>query len=163
MAQLAMEKTGYTPEQTAMIGDRLYTDIASGVNAGVNSIFVLSGEGTLEDLDKLEILAKNIKESSLCGLGQSAPNPVLSKMKYFRDEYIAHVVDKKCPAGVCKSMVQYLIFEEVCKRCGICKKNCPTGAISGDKETPFVIDQDKCVKCGICMEKCPFKAILKNA
>ena len=124
---------------------------------------ITEGKGTLEDLDKLEILAKNIKESSLCGLGQSAPNPVLSTMKYFRDEYIAHVVDKKCPAGVCKSMVQYLIFEEVCKRCGICKKNCPTGAISGDKETPFVIDQDKCVKCGICMEKCPFKAILKNA
>jgi NADP-reducing hydrogenase subunit HndC len=124
---------------------------------------ITEGKGTLEDLDKLEILAKNIKESSLCGLGQSAPNPVLSTMKYFRDEYVAHVVDKKCPAGVCKSMVQYLIFEEVCKRCGICKKNCPTGAISGDKETPFVIDQDKCVKCGICMEKCPFKAILKNA
>ncbi len=124
---------------------------------------ITEGKGTLEDLDKLEILAKNIKEASLCGLGQSAPNPVLSTMKYFRDEYVAHVVDKKCPAGVCKSMVQYLIFEEVCKRCGICKKNCPTGAISGDKETPFVIDQDKCVKCGICMEKCPFKAILKNA
>ena len=124
---------------------------------------ITEGKGTLEDLDKLEILAKNIKESSLCGLGQSAPNPVLSTMKYFRDEYVAHVVDKKCPAGVCKSMVQYLIFEEVCKRCGICKKNCPTGAISGDKETPFVIDQDKCVKCGVCMEKCPFKAILKNA
>ena len=124
---------------------------------------ITEGKGTLEDLDKLEVLAKNIKESSLCGLGQSAPNPVLSTMKYFRDEYVAHVVDKKCPAGVCKSMVQYLIFEEVCKRCGICKKNCPTGAISGDKETPFVIDQDKCVKCGVCMEKCPFKAILKNA
>lgn len=124
---------------------------------------ITEGKGTLEDLDKLEVLAKNIKEASLCGLGQSAPNPVLSTMKYFRDEYVAHVVDKKCPAGVCKSMVQYLIFEEVCKRCGICKKNCPTGAISGDKETPFVIDQDKCVKCGICMEKCPFKAILKNA
>ena len=124
---------------------------------------ITEGKGTLEDLDKLEILAKNIKESSLCGLGQSAPNPVLSTMQYFRDEYVAHVVDKKCPAGVCKSMVQYLIFEEVCKRCGICKKNCPTGAITGDKETPFAIDQDKCVKCGICMEKCPFKAILKNA
>ncbi len=124
---------------------------------------ITEGKGTLEDLDKLEVLAKNIKESSLCGLGQSAPNPVLSTLKYFRDEYVAHVVDKKCPAGVCKSMVQFLIFEEVCKRCGICKKNCPTGAISGDKETPFVIDQDKCVKCGICMEKCPFKAILKNA
>lgn len=124
---------------------------------------ITEGKGTLEDLDKLEILAKNIKESSLCGLGQSAPNPVLSTMKYFRDEYVAHVVDKKCPAGVCKSMVQYLIYQDVCKRCSICKKNCPTGAISGDKDTPFVIDQDKCVKCGICMEKCPFKAILKNA
>ncbi len=124
---------------------------------------ITEGKGTLEDLDNLEILAKNIKAASLCGLGQSAPNPVLSTMKYFRDEYVAHVVDKKCPAGVCKSMVKFIIDTDVCKRCSICKKNCPTGAISGDKNTPFVIDQDKCIKCGVCMEKCPFKSILKNA
>ena len=124
---------------------------------------ITEGKGQVEDLEKLEILARNIKASALCGLGQTAPNPVLSTMRYFRDEYMAHVVDKKCPAGVCKSMVRYIIFESTCKRCSICKKNCPTGAISGDKNTPFVIDQDKCVKCGICMEKCPFKSILKNA
>jgi len=124
---------------------------------------ITEGKGTLEDLDNLEVLAKNIKASALCGLGQSAPNPVLSTLKYFRDEYIAHVVDKKCPAGVCVSMIKFIIDTDACKRCGICKKGCPTGAISGDKETPFVIDQDKCVKCGVCMEKCPFKAILKNA
>lgn len=124
---------------------------------------ITEGKGTLEDLDKLEVLAKNIKNAALCGLGQTAPNPVLSTMKYFKDEYIAHVVDKKCPAGVCKSMVRFVIFDDTCKHCGICKKNCPTGAISGDKEHPFVIDQEKCVKCGVCMEKCPFKSILKNA
>ena len=124
---------------------------------------ITEGKGEPEDLDKLEILAKNIKASALCGLGQSAPNPVLSTMKYFRDEYMAHVVDKKCPAGVCKSMVKFIIDTDVCRNCGICKKNCPTGAISGDKNTPFVIDQDKCVKCGVCMEKCPFKSIYKNA
>lgn len=124
---------------------------------------ITEGKGEPEDLDKLEVLAKNIKASALCGLGQSAPNPVLSTMKYFRDEYMAHVVEKKCPAGVCKSMVKFIIDTDVCKRCSICKKNCPAGAISGDKNTPFVIDQDKCVKCGICMEKCPFKSILKNA
>ena len=126
---------------------------------------ITEGKGEIEDLEKLEKLARNIKSAALCGLGQTAPNPVLSTMKYFKDEYMAHVVDKKCPAGVCKSMLQYIIYDDTCKSCGICKRNCPTEAISGDKKTgePFVIDQDKCVKCGICMEKCPFKAILKNA
>lgn len=124
---------------------------------------ITEGKGEPEDLDKLEVLAKNIKASALCGLGQSAPNPVLSTMKYFRDEYMAHVVDKKCPAGVCKSMVKFIIDNDVCRQCSICKKNCPVGAISGDKNTPFVINQDKCIKCGVCMEKCPFKSILKNA
>ena len=124
---------------------------------------ITEGKGEPEDLEKLEILAKNIKASALCGLGQSAPNPVLSTLRYFRDEYMAHVVEKKCPAGVCKSMVKFIIDTDVCKRCSICKKGCPTGAISGDKNTPFVIDQDKCINCGVCMEKCPFKSILKNA
>lgn len=124
---------------------------------------ITEGKGTLEDLDALEVLAENTKDASLCGLGQSAPNPVLSTMRYFRDEYVAHVVEKKCPAGVCKSMLMFIIATETCKRCSICKKNCPVGAISGDKDTPFVIDQDKCIKCGVCMERCPFKAILKNA
>ena len=124
---------------------------------------ITEGKGTMDDLDELEELSEAIQKGALCGLGQSAPNPVLSTMKYFRDEYIAHVRDKKCPAGVCISMLRYIIEKESCKRCGICAKNCPVGAISGSKEEPYVIDQDKCIKCGVCMSKCPFKSILKNA
>ena len=124
---------------------------------------ITEGKGVPEDIEKLETLARDIKAAALCGLGQTAPNPVLSTLRYFRDEYMAHVVDKKCPAGVCKSMLKFKIDTDACKRCGICKKNCPTDAISGDRETPFAIDQDKCVKCGVCIEKCPFKSILKNA
>ncbi|MGN0736341.1 MAG: NADH-ubiquinone oxidoreductase-F iron-sulfur binding region domain-containing protein [Anaerovoracaceae bacterium] len=124
---------------------------------------ITEGKGTMEDLDELEELSHTIKRGALCGLGQSAPNPVLSTMKYFKDEYIAHVRDKKCPAGVCISMLRYIIEKESCKRCGICAKNCPVGAISGSKEEPYVIDQEKCIKCGVCMSKCPFKSIMKNA
>ena len=124
---------------------------------------ITEGKGTMEDLDELEELSHTIKRGALCGLGQSAPNPVLSTMKYFKDEYIAHVRDKKCPAGVCISMLRYIIEKESCKRCGICAKNCPVGAISGSKEQPYVIDQEKCIKCGVCMSKCPFKSIMKNA
>ncbi len=123
---------------------------------------ITEGKGEMGDIEKLEILAKNIKASALCGLGQTAPNPVLSTLRYFKDEYMAHVIDKKCPAGVCKSMMKYVINAETCKSCGICAKQCPVGAISGEKKVPYVIDQDKCIKCGVCMEKCPFKAIFKN-
>ncbi len=123
---------------------------------------ITNGKGTEEDITKLEILAKNIKASALCGLGQTAPNPVLSTLRYFKDEYLAHVNEKKCPAGVCKSMMQYMINADRCKSCGICAKACPVGCISGEKKVPYVIDQDKCIKCGTCMEKCPFKAIFKN-
>jgi NADP-reducing hydrogenase subunit HndC len=123
---------------------------------------ITCGKGEEEDIEKLEVLAKNIKASALCGLGQTAPNPVLSTLKYFRHEYIAHVKDKKCPAGVCKPLLQYVINAASCKSCGICAKVCPVGAISGKKGEPYVIDKDKCIKCGACMEKCPFKAIFKN-
>ena len=120
---------------------------------------ITKGQGTLEDLDKLEALAESIKSAALCGLGQTAPNPVLSTLRYFRDEYIAHVVDKTCPAGVCKDLLSYKIDEGKCKGCGICAKNCPVGAISGQIKSPYHIDPAVCVKCGVCMSKCPFKAI----
>ena len=124
---------------------------------------ITDGRGELEDIDKLETLAKNIKASALCGLGQTAPNPILSVLRYFRDEYIAHVVDKKCPAGVCKKLIQIKINPDICKSCGICAKLCPTTAIRGEKKVPYEIDQSKCLKCGACVEKCPFKAIYKEA
>lgn len=123
---------------------------------------ITSGKGEMEDIDRLETLAKNIIASALCGLGQSAPQPVLSTLRYFRDEYIAHVKDKKCPAGVCKALMNYTIDPDKCKSCGICARNCPVGAISGEKKVPYVIDTNKCIKCGVCMEKCPFKAISKK-
>jgi len=123
---------------------------------------ITQGQGTLEDIDKLEELAEAIKTTALCGLGQTAPNPVLSTLQYFRDEYIAHVKDKKCPAGVCKALLAYKIDAEKCKGCSICAKNCPVGAISGQIKNPFTIDATKCIKCGVCESKCPFHAISKQ-
>lgn len=123
---------------------------------------ITKGNGTLEDLDKLEELCYYIKDNSLCGLGQTAPNPVLSTLRYFKDEYIAHVVDKKCPAGVCKALLNYVIDPDKCKGCTKCARNCPVGAISGTVKQPHVIDPAKCIKCGACMDNCNFKAIEKK-
>ena len=123
---------------------------------------ITKGKATMDDLDKLEKLCYHIKENALCGLGQTAPNPVLSTLKYFRDEYIAHIVDKKCPAGICKALLTVQILPDKCKGCTICARNCPTGAITGKVKEPHVIDPDKCVKCGVCIEKCRFGAIVKK-
>ena len=122
---------------------------------------VTDGTATMEDLDKMEELCYYIKENSLCGLGQTAPNPVLSTLHYFRDEYEAHVRDKTCPAGVCKKLLKYKIVADKCKGCTLCARNCPVGAISGTVKEPHVIDTSKCIKCGVCMEKCRFGAIIK--
>ncbi len=123
---------------------------------------ITAGNGTLEDIDKLEELAYYIKENSLCGLGQTAPNPVLATLKFFREEYIAHVVDKKCPAGVCKGLLNYTIEADKCKGCTLCARKCPVGAISGTVKNPHVIDTAKCIKCGACMDSCKFGAISKG-
>ena len=123
---------------------------------------IVKGQGTMEDLDKLEELALAVKDGSLCGLGKTAPNPVLSTLKYFRDEYIAHIKDKKCPAGVCSAMKTFTIAENECKGCTKCARTCPVGAISGTVKNPHKIDQDKCIKCGSCIAACPFKAIKQS-
>lgn len=123
---------------------------------------ITEGNGEMEDLEKIEELATHMKSSSLCALGQSAPNPVLSTIKYFKDEYIEHIVDKKCRAGVCKSMLRYEIVADACKGCTLCAKKCPVAAINGTVKQPHVIDQSKCIKCGLCESSCKFKAIVKK-
>jgi len=123
---------------------------------------ITSGRGKPEDIEKLEKLSHDIKASSLCGLGQTAPNPVLSTLHYFRNEYEAHIHDKRCPAGVCKDLLTYTIIEEFCKGCGMCLRVCPSGAIVGEKKKPHKIIPDICIKCGACFEVCKFKAIRKG-
>lgn len=120
---------------------------------------ITNGEGVESDITLLEELAQVISSASLCGLGQTAPNPVLATLKFFRHEYEAHILQKRCPAGVCQALLSYQVIEDKCKGCGLCKKVCPVDAISGDMRKPHHIDKDKCIKCGACVAKCPFKAI----
>ncbi|WP_286977043.1 NADH-quinone oxidoreductase subunit NuoF [Acetomicrobium sp. UBA5826] len=122
---------------------------------------ICKGEGTLEDLSKLEELAYMVKETSLCGLGQTAPNPVITTIRYFRDEYLAHIEEKRCPAKVCPALIKYVVDPDKCRKCGLCARNCPVKCISGDRQTPYFIDQEKCIKCGTCMQVCPFGVIAK--
>lgn len=123
---------------------------------------ITEGNGKMEDLEKLDELARYIQANSLCGLGQTAPNPVLSTMRFFRDEYVAHIQDQTCPAGVCKKLLRYSIDPEACKGCTLCARNCPADAISGEVKQPHVIDNSKCIKCGACMDHCRFGAVIRK-
>ena len=123
---------------------------------------ISEGNGTMEDLIILEDLANMVKEMSLCGLGQTAPNPVLTTLRYFRDEYVAHIKEKRCPAGACSALLRYTIMQDLCRKCGICSRNCPVQCIPGDRTSGYVIDQERCIRCGTCFEKCPFGAIEKK-
>jgi ferredoxin len=120
---------------------------------------ITNGEGRNGDIELLEELAENVRKASLCGLGQTVPNPVLTTIRYFRDEYEAHILEKRCPAKKCRALITYAVIPENCPGCGLCAKYCPTAAISGEKKHPYVIDKDKCIRCGMCMSVCKMGAI----
>ena len=162
---------GVAAALVAVVVGTLYGSLSGYLGGKVDSVMmrlleilnkITSGNGELEDIDKLEELCYYIKENSLCGLGQTAPNPVLSTLKYYRDEYEAHVVEHRCPAGACKALTNYSIIADKCKGCTLCARNCPVGAISGSVKQPHVIDTTKCIKCGVCMEKCKFGAVVRK-
>ena len=120
---------------------------------------ITEGHGEMADLDRLATLGRMVQKTSLCGLGKTAPNPVLSTLQYFRDEYEAHIKDKVCPAGVCRALIEYTINPEACTGCGLCMRQCPQEAISGERKEPHVIDQELCIKCGVCHDVCRFDAV----
>lgn len=122
---------------------------------------ISEGRGAEGDVEQLSDMAEIIKDSSLCALGQTAPNPVLTTIKFFRNEYDSHIRDRCCPARVCSSLLTYQIDPELCKGCGLCAKNCPQEAISGERKEPHEISQDLCIKCGLCFEVCPFEAVVR--
>jgi NAD-dependent dihydropyrimidine dehydrogenase PreA subunit len=121
---------------------------------------ICNGKGEPEHIELLEDLAEAVKDTTLCGLGNTAPNPVLSTLRYFNDEYEAHIREKKCPAGVCRALIRYSIDPEKCKGCMLCNKQCPLEAITGKPREPQIIDEEKCIKCGVCRESCKFEAVL---
>jgi NADH-quinone oxidoreductase subunit F/NADP-reducing hydrogenase subunit HndC len=123
---------------------------------------ITNGEGEAKDLEELDNLGRIIKDTALCGLGQSSPNPAISTLRFFRDEYVAHVEEKRCPAGSCRKLATYTILPEKCTGCTVCRRNCPVSCITGERKEVHVIDQSKCIKCGVCFEKCPFKAITRG-
>jgi NADH-quinone oxidoreductase subunit F len=124
---------------------------------------ITEGRGSEKDIDLLEQISATLVDSSLCGLGQTAPNPVLTTIRYFRDEYEAHIKEKRCPAGVCKALIHYYIIEEKCPGCGLCVKECPQQAITFmGKKKPVVLDESKCIKCGVCCDVCKMEAVGKR-